>query len=344
MKGILHQRWSRAGLLSSLLVTLAACSTYQPLDGGSTVPWARAVAPERGGTDVAAAVATPAGRRAGAIEVASVGEVPAADAAGRVHRVEAGEALARIARRYGVDMRALAAANGIGPPYTIHVGQRLRVPDDDRTLAATPAAAPAQRERSHEVRRGDTLSTIAERYGVSTRRLAEANGIAPPYRVYAGQELRIPAGGATRLAASSGEVPGLTGEGFLWPVKGKLLGRFGRGEGGERRDGIEIAARKGTPVRAAEDGVVVYAGDGIRGYGRMVLLRHDDGYLTTYAHNAALLVNVGDTVTRGQVIARVGDTGAAGEPHLYFELRKGREPIDPERVLVDEPTAVASTG
>jgi murein DD-endopeptidase MepM/ murein hydrolase activator NlpD len=93
---------------------------------------------------------------------------------------------------------------------------------------------------------------------------------------------------------------------------------------------------------AAEDGIVVYAGDGIEGYGRMVLLRHDEGYITTYAHNAALLVEVGNVVRRGQVIARVGDTGDVSQSQLHFELRRGTKPINPESVLVRDPTAVAS--
>ena len=122
----------------------------------------------------------------------------------------------------------------------------------------------------------------------------------------------------------------------------KVVGQFGESGKGQRRDGIDIAARKGTPVVAAENGVVAYAGEGVGSYGRLILLRHGDGYVTTYAHNASLMVAVGDLVRRGQVIARVGDTGDATGSQLHFELRKGRTPIDPEKHLVHDSTEVAS--
>ena len=110
-----------------------------------------------------------------------------------------------------------------------------------------------------------------------------------------------------------------------------MIGGFGPIGPGQRRDGIDIAAREGAPVLAAEDGIVAYAGDGIRTLGRLILIRHDEGYITTYAHNAALLVEAGDAVARGQVIARVGSTGDVTRSQLHFEIRKGRKPIDRPR-------------
>jgi murein DD-endopeptidase MepM/ murein hydrolase activator NlpD len=130
---------------------------------------------------------------------------------------------------------------------------------------------------------------------------------------------------------------------FLWPVNGKVIGSFGPIDQWRSRNGIDIAARWGAPVLAAQDGIVAYAGDVIRAYGKMILLLHDQGYITTYAHNAALLVGVGDVVRRGQVIARVGDSGDTNRIMLYFELRKGRTPIDPQTRLVHDGTAVAIT-
>ena len=125
-------------------------------------------------------------------------------------------------------------------------------------------------------------------------------------------------------------------------MNGKIIGKYGPIDQWRRRDGIDIAAPRGAPVLAAQDGIVAYAGSGIRGYGEMILLRHDHGYITTYAHNASLLVEVGDVVRRGQVIARVGDSGDATQTMLHFELRKGREPIDPETLLVHDDRALAS--
>jgi murein DD-endopeptidase MepM/ murein hydrolase activator NlpD len=206
------------------------------------------------------------------------------------------------------------------------------------------------------VRADETLSGIAQRLDVGLTELAQANGISEPYRVHVGQELRVPHGGSYRTTTvtlgddeprtvrlATGTPPPLKGDDFLWPVNGKVVGGYGPIDQWRRRDGIDIAARRGAPVLAAQDGIVAYAGDGIRGYGQMILLRHDQGYITTYAHNATLLVDVGDMVQRGQVIARVGDTGDATRTMLYFELRKGRQPIDPQTRLVHDSTTLAST-
>lgn len=247
------------------------------------------------------------------------------------HRVARGERLGGVARAYGVSLPALAQANDLAPPYLIYVGQVLQIPSG---ATAEP--------RRYVVRSGDTLSSIADHFEMAMRDVAAANRIASPYRLEVGQVLEIP-GVQTAQAVPDAAPPPLTGDGFLWPVSGKVIGGFGAAGDGQRHNGINIAARKGAPVVAAEDGVVVYADDGIHGYGRMVLVRHAEGYITTYAHNAALLVDVGDVVRRGQVIARVGDTGDVSQSQLHFELRRGTKPINPEDVLVREPTTIAST-
>lgn len=128
------------------------------------------------------------------------------------------------------------------------------------------------------------------------------------------------------------------GRSFQWPVTGRVIATFGPQEKGLHNDGLNIAAAKGSPVRAAENGVVAYAGDEIRGFGNLLLIRHADGYMTAYAHNEVLLVNRGDTVRRGQVIARVGQTGNVSSPQLHFEIRKGTQAVDPEQFL-GRPTA-----
>jgi murein DD-endopeptidase MepM/ murein hydrolase activator NlpD len=116
---------------------------------------------------------------------------------------------------------------------------------------------------------------------------------------------------------------------FAWPVQGKVISTFGPKPEGLNNDGINIAAPRGAPVLAAENGVVVYAGNEIPGFGNLVLLRHADGWATAYAHNETLLVEKGDRVARGQQIARVGATGSVSEPQSHFEIRKGNEPVDP---------------
>jgi murein DD-endopeptidase MepM/ murein hydrolase activator NlpD len=247
------------------------------------------------------------------------------------HRVMRGEHLSAIAQRYGVSLERLAQANDLASPYVIHVGQVLQIPDGAEV-----------EPRRYVVVRGDTLSGVAQRFDVAASDVAAANGIDSPYQLSVGQRLEIP-GAQTVKAVPDAAPPPLTGAGFLWPVDGKLIGKFGATDDGQRQNGINIAARKGAPVVASEDGIVVYASDGIHGYGRMILVRHAEGYITTYAHNAALLVEVGDVVRRGQVIARVGDTGDVSQSQLHFELRKGTKAINPEAVLVRQSTAVAST-
>jgi murein DD-endopeptidase MepM/ murein hydrolase activator NlpD len=274
-------------------------------------------------------LAQPAPQPAKATVAAVQPDAPAAKAT--QHRVAAGDRLGAVAQAYGVSLAALAEANDLAPPYVIHVGQILRLPSGGE-------AAPVR----YVVRQGDTLSDIARRFDVATADVAATNGIASPYQLSVGQSLAIP-GVQTARAVPDAAPPPLTGRGFLWPVSGKVVGGYGVTASGQHRNGINIAARKGAPVVAAEDGIVVYASDGIDGYGRMVLVRHAEAYITTYAHNASLLVEVGDVVRRGQVIARVGDTGDVSSSQLHFELRRGTKPINPEAVLVRDSTAVAST-
>jgi murein DD-endopeptidase MepM/ murein hydrolase activator NlpD len=375
-----HRQWAVIALGASVL---AGCSTYQPLDGGSQVPWAAQAqaakmqaahsqpaqipateaaparasvvrrelppegpqrAPVRLGPARAAVAARPVAPPAPVSSAPAPVEPAAAPravvaaaqpevAAGQAiqHRVASGDRLGAVAQAYGVSLQALAKANGLSQPYVIYVGQVLQVP-------AGAEAAPVR----YVVRQGDTLSGIAGRFDVAMADVAATNRLASPYRLSVGQSLEIP-GVQTARAVPDAAPPALTGKGFLWPVSGKVIGGYGVTANGQHRNGINIAARKGAPVVASEDGIVVYASDGIDGYGRMVLVRHDEGYITTYAHNATLLVEVGDVVRRGQVIARVGDTGDVSTSQLHFELRRGTKPINPEAVLVRDSTAVAST-
>lgn len=138
---------------------------------------------------------------------------------------------------------------------------------------------------------------------------------------------------AVEASKEAGPAAG-TGKGaFVWPVQGKVIGAFGSSNEGLKNDGINIAAPSGAPVVAAADGTIAYAGNELRGFGNMILIRHDGGYVTAYAHNASLLVKKGDKVKRGQTIARVGQTGAVFGPQLHFEIRKGTQPVDPMSFL-----------
>lgn len=253
-----------------------------------------------------------------------------------------GDSLYRIARRHGVSTKALIALNGVRPPYVIHPGQRLRLPA----------------KRVHVVRRGESLRRIADRYGVSVSGLARANGIGPPYRIHVGQRLRVtdtrsaaapkPARGRAAKRApprprpvALGKPPRRASGRFLWPVAGPVAVGFGPRGGGLHNDGINILAKRGTAVRAAENGIVAYSGNEIRGFGNLILIKHADGWMSAYAHNQTLLVRAGQKVKRGQTISRVGSSGNVQRPQVHFELRRGRRVVDPMRYLGPPPRAVS---
>ena len=275
----------------------------------------------------------------------------------REHRVAQGDTVYGISRRYRVDMSALVKFNQIVPPYTIHVGQVLRIPapvENESTLAATaPAApdatAPAPQETSAPEPPQPSAGPGAGQVGVEVEELGppSAGVVSPPAST-------LPAAPPPPATADTGPtasqaiptlkpvtpVVGVVPEPqprassrFLWPVNGKIISSFGAKKGGLHNDGINIAAARGAPVRAAENGIVAYAGNELRGFGNLLLIKHADGWTSAYAHNDRLLVRRGDQVRRGQIIARVGSTGSVTSPQLHFELREGSEAIDPLRLL-----------
>ena len=131
-----------------------------------------------------------------------------------------------------------------------------------------------------------------------------------------------------KAAEPSGAMPS-----FGWPVRGRLIAGFGSKPDGTQNDGINLAVPEGTPIKAADDGVVAYAGNELKGYGNLVLIQHTNGFVTAYAHASELMVKRGDTVKRGQVIAHAGQTGNVTSPQLHFEIRKGSTPVDPTQYL-----------
>jgi len=133
---------------------------------------------------------------------------------------------------------------------------------------------------------------------------------------------------AVKSAEPAGSLPG-----FRWPVRGRVIAAFGPKPNGVQNDGINLAVPEGTPIKAAEDGVVAYAGSELKGYGNLVLVRHPNGFVTAYAHASDILVKRGETVKRGQVIAHAGQTGSVTSPQLHFEIRKGATPVDPSQYL-----------
>ena len=247
--------------------------------------------------------------------------------AGATVVVKKGDSLYKISRRYNVHLRDLIEINGIRPPYYIYAGQRVRLP----------------KQRVHVVEKGETLYGVSKRYGIDMASLVRVNKITPPYWITAGRRLRLPIAGTTSRPARSAAVrarskapgadltrlPARSGRRFMWPVQGRVIVGYGPRAGGLHNDGINILARRGAAVRAAENGMVAYTGNELRGFGNLLLVKHAGGWMSAYAHNEQLLVKVGQKVRRGQTIARVGATGSVVRPQLHFELRRGLRVVDP---------------
>ena len=183
---------------------------------------------------------------------------------------------------------------------------------------------------TYSVRRGDTLHHIAQRYGVSVSSLMSANGISDPRDLKVGQVLTIP--GYTSYATIDNYGADYSAERptriFAWPLdRGEISSGFGI-RNGTMHDGVDIAAPIGTAVHAAESGTVIYAGR-LRGYGNVIIVRHDDHYVTVYGHDSANLVREGDSVSRGQVIGSIGDSGRTNGANLHFEVRRDNTARNP---------------
>lgn len=247
----------------------------------------------------------------------------------RLHVVRPGETVYRIARKYSISIASLVRSNGIAPPgYRITVGQRLRLPAAGTEPAQSmirpmtrPFARPAARPPAHP----------------SSRPARGRVTLTPPPKTAGEYESlwSIERAPRPRGTASSGAVPAPPPRdgSFLWPVRGKVVKGFGPIKGGSFNDGINIRAPRGARVRAAENGVVAYVGNELPGYGNLLLIRHRDGWMSAYAHNDAILVRRGQTVRKGQFVARVGSTGNVRYPQLHFELRRGQRPVNPRKHL-----------
>jgi murein DD-endopeptidase MepM/ murein hydrolase activator NlpD len=275
--------------------------------------------------------------------------------------VQNGDTVSGIAARQGVSVSALIQLNGLREPYNLQVGQRLVLPtgaDAPAAVAAAstvapaagspqpqpfvPAAAPTPIGAAPAATSQASSAPQDLGGGVSSSALPPLQG-APAQAPAAPQPLPQPvpqtaqADPAPAPAAKSTEgdpLPALkSSSSFIWPVDGRVISKFGQGKDNTRNDGINIAAPNGAPVLAAADGVVAYAGNELKGFGNMVLLRHAGGWVTAYAHNSSMLVQKGAKVKQGQTIARVGSTGNVDKPQLHFELRQGTKAVDPMKVL-----------
>ena len=230
------------------------------------------------------------------------------------------------------------------------VSNRSTPTDSEAPVTTLSSSVPGKVERGvHVVRRGDTLFSIAWAADVDYRALARWNDIRSPYVIKPGQRIKltpprqsyskkaVPPVPIDKPAQSRPQPPPATAfvskQGWVWPVEGPILARFSTQSG---RKGIDIGGASGRSVRAAAGGRVVYAGSGLRGYGKLIIVKHDEVYLSAYAHNSKLLVQDGTSVKKGQQIALMGNTGT-DRVKLHFEIRRRGKPVDPLKFLPKRP-------
>ena len=255
-------------------------------------------------------------------------------------KVESGDTLLGIARRTGVSTAEIKRANGMSDD-TVRLGQTLSIPGaragstrvasletkaasvaTSKTEAAKKTPEPYTPPKSAES--APVAASMAEK---SSRPTADA----PSAPVQASASTSV--GNEVKRDVAS-IAPDSTGiDGFRWPVQGRVVNRFGEKVGSRRNDGLNISVPRGTPVKAAENGVVIYAGDGLKEFGNTVLIKHDDGLVTVYGHAETLEVQKGTKVKRGQEIAKSGMSGDTDVPLLHFEVRKNSSPVDPTKYL-----------
>ncbi len=266
----------------------------------------------------------------------------------REYTVREGDSLYEVSRLFDTGMSDIVRLNDISPPYAVHTGQVLRlpssapppVPERKPRNAQTRFFASSDQNSSGEEVPSSRFSGILSRL-VGQRREALAdtesgNGSATPpipeprptaqsgnkaTETAAALPMRIP----TPPPRDSGK--------FSWPVRGTIISTYGPKKGGLHNDGINIKAAHGTPILAADNGVVAYAGSELQGYGNLVLIRHESRWVTAYAHMEKILVKKGQTVRKNQPIGAVGSTGSVAAPQLHFEIRRGSDALNPQAFL-----------
>ena len=273
------------------------------------------------------------------------------------YTVKAGDSLYALSRQHKIKLSELQQVNGIADVRKVRPGTVLKVPGSGsgaapvaaasegapapaatlsapapapRTVASVPAAAPSAASARPTLLNGEAKPEAKPETKVAalTDRASDAQtadtalaAVAPVAGAEKGDKVAAAAPAAAAAASSTGKL--------RWPVKGKVIAGFGPRPDGTHNDGVNVAVPQGTDVHAADAGTVAYAGSELKGYGNLVLLRHDNGWVTAYAHNDELLVKRGDRVKRGQLLGKAGKSGQVDQPQVHFELRQGSKPVDP---------------
>jgi murein DD-endopeptidase MepM/ murein hydrolase activator NlpD len=258
-----------------------------------------------------------------------------ADSAG-VHTVASGDTVWNISNRYEVSMQDIVTVNRLKSPYVLALGQRITMPPP----------------RVYKVRKGDSLYTISRTFDVSQTNLARINKLKSPFTIHEGQKLNLPVAGnkktvhrvantnklatdkITKKPARKKTIAIKKGKtNFIWPVNGPIISSYGTKENGLHNDGVNIKAQRGDKVISSEKGTVVYAGNGIEGFGNLVLVRHANRWMTAYAHLEKIGVKKGQEIKQGNLIGLVGSSGSVSSPQLHFEMRKGTKALNPIKYL-----------
>ncbi|MCB9991111.1 MAG: M23 family metallopeptidase [Rhodospirillales bacterium] len=268
-----------------------------------------------------------------------------------VHTVSKGDSLWSIAQRYRLDMKDVVVVNNLHAPYFLEAGDRLTLPPPN----------------SYKVKAGDNIYDVSRTFNVSMTQLVRQNQLREPYRIRPGDMLRLPSVQPAYQPAPAARTqvamvtPGQKPDGpvvqarpvtpvqkslpvttktpprssgkFSWPVDGPVISTYGPKRDGLHNDGVNIRAAKGAPVRAAENGVIVYADNQLSGFGNLVLVRHADRWMTAYGHMDRTTVRRGQQVRRGETLGLVGASGSVDSPQLHFEIRRGTEALNPELYL-----------
>ncbi len=236
--------------------------------------------------------------------------------AASLHTAAPGDTIYSLSRKYKVTPQSIANANKLTLSTQLKVGQQVRIPS-----SAPIANAPTAQPQPQTVQRN--VQTVPQ---TPPQKVVQNENVPAPENVGVVRPNVPPAVAETPRAPNAAPT-------FHWPVRGRILSAYGRKPNGQQNDGINVSVPEGTPIRASEDGVVAYAGNELKGFGNLVLIRHADNWVTAYAHLGTIDVKKDQKIKRGEIIARAGQTGGVTSPQLHFEIRKGSSPVDPEKHL-----------